>query len=287
MSIQALILVISAAFMHALWNFITKKTNGGMTFIWLVSVAGAVIYLPFVVVLLVRYDTPSPAALIVFAAGSAIIHLFYFSILQRGYREGDLSVVYPLARGTGPLLSASGAVLFLGERPGWTAASGIVLIILGILTMTGLRLRTGADRRLKAGAFYGIATGFFIASYTLWDKVAVAQYGASAVVLTFASTALPAFVFLPKAIRSQREVRRQIEAHGKGILIVSALMPLSYILVLIAMKTTPVSYVAPARELSIVFGVFLGANLLREPDMRKRILAALVMLAGISLLAVG
>jgi len=64
-------------------------------------------------------------------------------------------------------------------------------------------------------------------------------------------------------------------------------MPLSYILVLIALKTTPVSYVAPARELSIVFGVFLGTNLLREADVRKRIIAALVMLAGISLLAVG
>jgi drug/metabolite transporter (DMT)-like permease len=286
-SIQALTLVIAAAFMHALWNFIVKKAAGGIPYLWLVSVAAAAIYLPFVVVLLVREDIPSPAALIVFAAGSAVIHLFYFIILQLGYRKGDLSVVYPLARGTGPLLSASGAVLFLGERPGWTAASGIVLIIAGILTMTGIGLRIGSDQRLKAGAFYGIATGFFIASYTLWDKVAVSQYNISAAVLTFASMVLPVFVLLPKAIRSHGEVRRQIRMHGKGIIAIGVLMPLSYILVLVAMKTTPVSYVAPARELSIVFGVFLGTNLLREPDTRKRILAALVILAGISLLAVG
>lgn len=287
MSTHALLLVVTAAFMHAVWNLIAKKTNGGLPFIWLVSVASAVVYLPFVIGQLAHNEIPPAAALYIFASVSAVLHLLYFLVLQLGYRKADLSVVYPLARGTGPLLSASGAMLFLGERPGWMAVSGIALIIAGILVMTGLKLRFSGDARLKAGTFYGIATGLFIAAYTLWDKVAVAEYGISALPLTFASMVLPVLVLLPKALRAKRDIKHEIHAHWKHILAVAVLQPLSFILVLIAMKTTPVSYVAPARELSIVFGVFLGANFLKEADSKRRIIAAMVMLAGISLLAIG
>lgn len=287
MSTQALLLVVTAALMHAVWNLIVKKTNGSLPFIWLVSVVSAVIYLPFVIRQLTHHEIQSTAALYIFASVSAILHLLYFVILQVGYGKADLSLVYPLARGTGPLLSASGAMLFLGERPGWMAISGIVLIILGILSMTGLKLRFSDDVKLKAGTFYGIITGLFIAAYTLWDKVAVASYEISPLVLTFASMILPMGVLLPKALRKKREVRREIREHWKHILVVAVFSPLSFILVLIALKTTPVTYVAPVREVSIVFGVFLGANVLKEADSKRRIIAALIMLAGISLLAIG
>jgi len=281
------LLVVTAALMHAVWNLIVKKANGSLPFLWLVSIASAVIYLPFVIRQLIHHEIPSTTALYIFASVSAVLHLLYFVILQIGYRKADLSLVYPLARGTGPLLSASGAILFLGERPGGVAVSGIVLIILGILLMTGLKLRFADDVKLKAGTFYGIVTGVFIAAYTLLDKVAVAKYQISALILTFASMVLPMLVLLPKAHQAKQEVRREIREHWKHILTVAVLSPLSFILVLIAMKTTPVSYVAPAREVSIVFGVFLGANVLKEADSKRRIIAAMVMLAGISLLAIG
>ena len=287
MSTQALLLVVTAALMHAVWNLIAKKTNGSLPFIWLVSVTAAVIYLPFVIRQLAANAIPSTAVLFLFISVSAVLHLLYFVFLQRGYRKADLSLVYPLARGTGPLLSASGAILFLGERPGWMAVSGIVLIVLGILAMTGLSLRFKGDGKLKAGVLYGIVTGLFIAAYTLWDKVAVADYGISALVLTFASMVLPMPVLLPQALRARGEIKREIHEHWKHILAVAVFQPLSFILVLIALKTTPVSYVAPARELSIVFGVFFGANILKEADSKRRIIAAVVMLAGISLLAIG
>lgn len=287
MSIQALLLVVTAALVHAVWNLATKKANGRLPFIWLVSVSSAVIYLPFVAGQLIQREIPQGVTLYVFAAVSAVLHLLYFVVLQRGYRKADLSLVYPLARGTGPLLSASGAILVLGERPDGTAICGIVLIILGILMMTGLKLRFSGDAKLKAGAFYGVATGLFIAAYTLWDKVAVADYRISALLLTFASMVLPTFILLPQALRLREEVRREIQVHWKHILAVAVLSPLSYILVLVALKTTPVSYVAPAREISIVFGVFFGANFLQEADARRRAIATVVILAGISLLAVG
>ena len=194
MSTRALLLVVTAVLIHAVWNLATKKANGSLPFIWLVSVSAAAIYLPFVAGQLIQTGMPQGAALYIFASVSAVLHLLYFAVLQRGYRKADLSLVYPLARGTGPLLSASGAILLLGERPGGAAICGIMLIILGILMMTGFKPRFTGDAKLKAGAFYGVGTGFFIAAYTLWDKVAVADYRISALILTFAAMALPVFI---------------------------------------------------------------------------------------------
>ena len=287
MSTQALLLVMSAALLHAVWNLIFKKTNGRLPFVWLVSLASAAIYLPFVIWQLTQSRVSLTGITYGFALASAVLHLLYFMVLQVGYRKADLSVVYPMARGTGPLLSAIGAVLFFGERPGWMAISGIVLIVTGVFIMTGLRLSLSDNERLKTGIVYGTITGLFIAAYTLWDKISVTDYNISALILTFASMLLPLLVLLPKAVRAKQEIRREIQQHWKHIVAIAVLAPLSFILVLTALKTTPVSYVAPARELSIVFGVFFGTGLLKEADAKKRIIAAIVMLIGISFLAMG
>jgi len=222
-----------------------------------------------------------------FALASAVLHLLYFMVLQTGYRKADLSVVYPMARGTGPFLSAIGAVLFFGERPSWMVIFGIILIVTGIFIMTGLKLSLSDNKRLKTGIVYGTITGLFIAAYTLWDKIAVTDYNISALMLTFASMILPLLVLLPKAVKEKQEIRRELQQHWKHIVAIAVLAPFSFILVLMALKTTPVSYVAPAREISIVFGVFLGTNLLKEADAKKRIIAAIIMLMGISFLAMG
>jgi drug/metabolite transporter (DMT)-like permease len=287
MSTQALFLVISAALLHAVWNFIFKKTNGKLPFVWLVSLASAVIYLPFVVWQLTQSQLSLTGIMYGFALASAVIHLLYFIVLQVGYRKADLSVVYPMARGTGPLLSATGAVLFFGERPGWMGISGIVLIVTGVFIMTGLRLSLSDDERLRSGIVYGTLTGLFIAAYTLWDKIAITDYNISALILTFASMLLPLLVLLPKAVKEKQEIRREIRQHWKHVVAIAVLAPLSFILVLMALKTAPVSYVAPARELSIVFGVFLGTGLLKEADAKRKIIAAIIMLMGISFLAMG
>ncbi len=273
--------------MHAVWNLIFKKTNGGLPLVWLVSLASAVIYLPFVIWQLAQSQASLTGVMYGFALASAVLHLLYFIVLQIGYRKADLSIVYPMARGTGPLLSATGAVLFFGERPGWMAISGIVLIVTGVFIMTGLKLRLSDDERLKTGIVYGTITGLFIAAYTLWDKIAVTDYNVSALILTFASMLLPLLVLLPKAVKEKQEIRREMRQHWKHIVVIAVLAPLSFILVLMALKTTPVSYVAPARELSIVFGVFFGTGLLKEADAKKRIIAAIIMLLGISFLAMG
>ena len=167
------------------------------------------------------------------------------------------------------------------------AISGMVLIVTGVFIMTGLRLSLSADERLKTGTIYGTVTGLFIAAYTLWDKTAVTDYNVSALILTFASMLLPLLVLLPKAVKETQEIRHEIRQHWKHIVAIAVLAPLSFILVLMALKTSPVSYVAPARELSIVFGVFFGTGLLKEADAKRRIIAAIIMLIGISFLAIG
>src|SRR5688572_30672417 len=117
MSFGALALIVVAAFIHAYWNFLVKRAAGSSAFVWLFSLASAVLYAPLVIVLLI-VDPPdygSKQWAIIVASG--FLHLLYAVSLNHGYRLADLSVVYPVARGTGPLLSSLGAIILLGERP--------------------------------------------------------------------------------------------------------------------------------------------------------------------------
>lgn len=285
MSVQALLLVIAAAVLHAAWNLVTKQVNGRLPFFWVIGLISSLIGLPVIAWQLYHSEIKLLPVTWLFALVSAMLHMVYFVVLQTGYRKADLSVVYPLARGSGPLISVTGAILFFGERPGWVAVSGILLIIAGVLVMTGLRIRSMSDNRLRAGVTYGCLTGLLIAGYTLWDRLGVVNYHVSALLITFASMIVPMLFLTPVVIRKKEETRQTIRKYWKQALLIAVCQPLSYLLVLVAIKTTPVSYVAPAREMSIVFGVFFGAGLLKEADARRRLLAALIMLAGIALLA--
>ncbi|SHE74774.1 DMT family transporter [Pedobacter caeni] len=283
MSTSALMLVIAAAILHAVWNLITKQVNGKLAFFWLISLFSAIIYLPVLIYQLIHTPIQYTGSLFLFSGISAVLHLFYFIALQLGYRKADLSVVYPIARGAGPIFTIIGAILIFQERPGIMAITGAILIVCGVILMTGLKLKK--DSRMLAGINYGLLTGFLISSYTLWDRFAVVEHQVSAIFITFSSIALPLIILLPLPIRKADEVLLELKTHWKQGLAVAIFQPLSYLLILIAMKRMPLSYVAPLRELSIVFAVFFGANLLKEKDSKRRIIAALIILIGISLLA--
>jgi drug/metabolite transporter (DMT)-like permease len=130
-----------------------------------------VLYAPLaVVVVLVSAPHLGPVQLL-FMFGSGVLHLGYFVLLQRGYAVGDLSVVYPLARGTGPLLATAAAIVLFGERPSVLVLVGIGLITAGVFVLTSESGSLGTG--LGAGIVYGLLTGVFIAAYTIWDKQAV------------------------------------------------------------------------------------------------------------------
>ncbi len=286
MTHAALGLVLAAALVHATWNLLAKRIGGGTTFVWLFGVVSSAIYAPLAAgaVLIVRPHIGPVQALFLF--GTAVLHLAYFLLLQSGYRAGDLSLVYPLARGTGPMLSAAAAILFLGERPSPVAIVGIVLIGAGVFALTVNPTTLGRAGAGRAAA-YALLTGALIAAYTLWDKRAVSALAIPPLLLEWCSNAGLAALLTPVAVRRFPEVRALWQSQRRQVIMVAALTPLSYILVLTAMVFTPVSYVAPAREISILVGTVMGTRLLAEGDAPRRVAAACAMVAGVVALAVG
>lgn len=285
----ALALVVVAALAHAAWNVLAKTAAGGATFVWLFSALAAVLWLPVAAVaLLVDPGHPVGVEGITFMAGSGALHALYFVLLQRGYRDGDLSLVYPLARGTGPLLSTLAAVVIFAERPSALALAGGAIIIAAVLSLAGAGrgTRTATGDRRRAVAF-ALLTGIAIASYTLWDKHAVGPLGLQPVVYYWGTNVAETLLLTAFVAHRRMEVRRTWRAYRRQALGVAILSPLAYVLVLFALAHAPVSYVAPARELSILVGAVAGTTVLAEGHRRRRLLAAGAIFAGIVLLAVG
>jgi drug/metabolite transporter (DMT)-like permease len=286
MSIWALALILVAAVIHATWNLINKQASGHASFTWLVAVLSALLYTPATIAIIEIFEIEITFVTVGMMAGSAALHSFYFVLLNQAYRIGDLSLVYPLARGTGPLLSCIAAIVFLGERPSAIALLGALLIIGGVVMLTGNvnRLRQGEDQK---AVLYALLTGLFIAAYTLWDKQAVSHFGIAPLILDWGANIGRAIFLAPFAIRYSDEAIIEWRKHKYEAIAIAVLIPLSYILVLTAMSFTPVSYVAPAREISILIGTVMGARLLAEGDGRRRLTAAGAMVLGIVGLAVG
>ncbi len=287
MSPLALALVLSASFIHASWNLLAKRVGGGPAVAWLLSTSSLVIWGPAVLGYWFWQRPHVSAVGWWFLLGTGFIHLVYYLVLQRGYNVGDLSLVYPLARGTGPLLSATGAMIFFGERPSWVAIVGIVLLLAGVFVISSGGHRSEDPDRLRRGRLYGILTGCCIAAYTLWDKYAVATLHVPPLYQDYASSVVVTIVLGPIAWRQWDKVQASWSSHRREVIGVGLLRPLSFLLVLTAMVFTPVSYVAPAREISILIGVFLGAHLFEEEGMRRRLVASGMMLVGITAIAFG
>ena len=287
MPAAALALVLGAAVLHASWNFLAKRTAGaGVPFVWLVDVGSAALWTPVAVVAIVVGSPRFGWAGVGLAVGSAGLHMGYFLFLQLGYRLGDLSTVYPLARGVGPLLAALGGVILLGERPGPVGALGVILVAGGVLVLARSGARSAAARGATSGVGAGVLTGLFIAAYTLWDAHAVADADISPLLYGWSTAIGETALLAPVALRAPAAVGAAWREFSREVLAVSVLAPLAYLLVLIALTRAPVSAVAPARETSIVIGVLLGGRLLREADATLRVLAAASVVAGVVALAV-
>lgn len=284
MNALALALILAAAFIHAGWNYWLKKSGGGIAFVWLFASLSVLLYLPLAIVVAVRTDFTPNAAQLGLVAVSAAVHSAYYLLLDRGYRRGDLSLVYPLARATGPLLTVIVAIALLGERPSPLGIAGALTVIGGAIFLTGNPLRAMREGHGHTMG-YALLAGAMIASYTVVDKLAVAAWLVPPLLLDWGVNLGRAAMLAPLALGEREAVRRIWREQRKPLFFVAALCPLSYILVLTAMVFTPVSYVAPAREISILVAAFLGTRFLAEAEGRRRITAAAVMVGGIVALA--
>jgi drug/metabolite transporter (DMT)-like permease len=286
MTALALSLILVAAFIHASWNYLLKRSGGGTAFVYLFAVLSALIYAPLVAAIIWWVEPEFGWVHYGLMAASAVLHTAYYMLLDRGYRSGDLSVVYPMARGSAPLITMLGAVLLLQEQPTALAVVGALLIGGGAVALTGDPRKLRESGNLHAVGF-ALLTGCMIASYTLVDKLAVSAWLIPPLVQDWATNVGRVVLMAPLALRARADLAPTWRRAKKEILGVAVLCPLSYLLVLTAMVFTPVSYVAPAREVSILIAAFMGTQLLAERDARRRLAAGAAMVAGVVCLAVG
>ena len=273
--------VLVAAVAHAAWNLAsTAKRGDTVLFVAVYTAGSAVLCLPLAVLAAASGSQPVTWPLLGAAAVSAALHLAYSLTLQAGYDRADLGVVYPVARGTGPLLTTVLAVVVLGERPPRLAVVGALGILAGIAVVTGNPLRrAGADP--VPGLAWGAATGTTIAAYTLWDASTVTTLGLAPVSYYAGTLLLQTVALTPGVIRHRRALPHTLRVDRAPVAAVAVLSPLAYVLVLTAMQTSPVALVAPLRESSIVIGALVAWRLARDGGLARRLVGAAVVLAGI------
>lgn len=288
MSFLSLALVVLAAFIHATWNLLAKRAAAaGPAFVFFSTAAACLFYLPWVAYLLATRLLSWDLSVVTCIVLSGALHLAYSLCLQRGYQAADLSIVYPVARGSGPMLSTVGAFLLLGEQPTAASLLGLIAIVTGIvLISTQGDFAKFRHPEAQRGVRWGTTTGSMIAGYTVVDGYGVKALGVHPVVLDWCASAVRLAMLLPWVLSHHRQSIALMKNHWLLAIAVGALSPLSYILVLFALRLgAPLSVVAPVREMSMMIGALLGILILRERVGPWRIIGCLVLLIGVVLLA--
>ena len=293
MPLSSLALVILAGLIHAIWNITAKKAGGDARFATFTSVLMAFLWAPLGIWLglevLPTWGSVEWGLVVV----SGLLHVVYYIALLRGYRGADLTVVYPLARGSGPLLSSLTALLVLGEQITTLGVTGIFAVVAGVFFIAGgpQLFRAVHDpakqASIRTGMLYGLLTGLFIASYTVVDGYAVKFVLMSPILLDYYGNFVRILFLLPTVLKDRSTAAQHWREQWKYALVVATISPISYVLVLYAMKAAPLSHVAPAREVSMLFAALIGGHLLGERDRLARIAGAALIAFGVMALALG
>lgn len=276
MPLAALVLVLTSALLHATWNAIVKSGDDHLIAGWGTASCAALTALPLVAVA----GLPSPGALI-FVGASGCLHAFYNLALVRAYDHGDLSLVYPVARGVAPALATAGAILAYHEALSAVAYGGIGLITLGVLLLGALGRRVPMSH---PALLWSILTAACIATYTLVDRQGIR--------LTSTFSYIAGLFWLNAAlvslyIRWRRDAWPwRLVAPGQwGMLAVSGIFSLgAYLLVLLALAMSRVGYIAALRETSVLIAAWVGWRHLGDPQGIARFLSSVVVVVGLALL---
>ena len=299
----AIALVLVAAVLHAGWNVLLKTSGDTLTTAVRLQAIGTAVLVPIGIVAWLANDMPAvPAVAIGLAVVSGVLEAAYFVLLASAYRRGPLSLVYPLARGSAPLLAVAIGIVLLGERLVPLAVAGVACLLVGIFLVARPWQAFRAAGQAQRGAVgFALATGASIAAYSAVDRLGVREtepwiYGS---ILAVVSTILTASVViggrrlgvLAPVPDSARSTRHEIAWAALRAMRVAGVLSLgAYLLVLFAYAIAPLATVAPLRESGIVLAAAWGAIRLREAAGRRdagtRIAAAGLVVVGAILLAV-
>jgi len=280
------VLVVIASVLHALWNFLFKKCYDKHVFAWLMLSEAALICLP----MLALSEEPSlPLLGLVCAVVGGLMGAFHFLLLGLAYRVGDLSRVYPLARGLMPVFTLAWAVVFLGERPSSLGLTGIALVVMGIYV---LHLREASSKGLveplralrDRASQLAILLSLVLSVMALVDKVGISVVDL-AIYMPLIYTLRPAFLTPYVLYAKKGRIRAGWRADKQAILVAGAACPLNYLMILYVMRTVEVSYVVALRQLSVVFGVLMGCTLLGESYGRVRLAGSILIFLGAFLIS--
>lgn len=274
------LLVITSALLHASWNFIAKRHAGNYSIIYLSflisSVITAVISVPFLAAVELNLQ------LILLLVLSGIFHAVYGFVLTFAYKNGDISTLYPIVRGTGIGGAVVLSLILLHEALTTMAAFGVTTVIAGIAILSYRRNRTATSGK---GIFFALVCGGLIMSYTIMDKMLVSEVHPIPVLA--ASQVISVLMFLPYVLRKRRaEMRLTLRTLMRPTLAISLIATCSYLIILYVMQTAPVSRIVAVREASVVFGSIAGYVFLKEDFSRLRLIGVVFVMVGIMLVKV-
>jgi drug/metabolite transporter (DMT)-like permease len=270
--VVATLLALAAAALHAAWNLVAKRSTDRVTTLSAQFVVGGVIG---VAALAVTRDLP--AAAWAPATITALVHVPYVLLLAHAYEHGDFSVAYPVARGSGAVLAAIGGVVLLGDDLGPVGIAAI-LVVAGGMWLLGAS--ASAEQLTTA-----LAVGVTIGVYTVNDSRAVRIYGVTYPFAAFTTIAATMLVYTLCSGRRALLISA-LRTDWRRAAVTGAMAVLAYVLVMIAVRRAPVGYVAALRESSVLLAAYLGNRYLDEGAVRRRTVAAVVILSGLVLLVV-
>jgi drug/metabolite transporter (DMT)-like permease len=271
----AFLLAFTAAWLHAGGNVFLGRRREPEAAVALMLLVGVVAFAP---VAAVTWRVEGEA--VPYIAGSALLELGYFAFLAAAYRAADVGLVYPIARGSAPVLALAGAVLIMGRSTSAAQIAGVAAVALGILLVRGIGVaEASSDRR---GVLLALATGVFIAGYTLVDKEGL-QHAAAIPYLELVLIG-PALVYGAAVLRRRGSAAFRTEATPR-LVVVALLLFGTYVLVLLALREAPAASVSAVRETSVVIATVLAAWAAREPLRPTRVAGATLVAAGIALVA--
>lgn len=270
--------VLVAAALHASWNALLKLRVEPRIAGTLLGIASGVVVLPLVAL----FPLPLPASW-PFIAASAVIHLIYFQALGIAYETGDLGQVYPLARGSAPLLTAIGALMFVGEAIGVVGWLGVIVLALGVVALS---LKGGRDTtRIEVRAVgFALLTAATIGAYTIVDGLGVRRSGHVGAYVAWSFLMSAVVLLAYGGYRWRSGLLTSFRGSAPMLLLGSVMSIGAYGIALWAMTKAPIAIVGALRESSVLFAALIGVVWLGEPLLRLRVIAGALVLAGVVML---